>query len=128
MGNSLRLLWLPALAVSCALLSGCATQSHIGVTPSKGLLFTLYRAPMRCRVGDEAAIPCGDRLKRGSTSAHAFSLPIPHTFDLIGVGWGDAALDTAARDAGITTIYYADYEWLEVLGIYRRATVCVYGE
>ena len=79
-------------------------------------------------MGDEAAIPCGAKLKHGSTSVHAFSVPIPHTFDLIGVGWGDAALDTAAREAGITTIYYADYEWLEVLGVYRRATVCVYGE
>jgi hypothetical protein len=46
----------------------------------------------------------------------------------LSAGWGNAALDKAARDAGIQTVYYADYELLDVLGIYKRATVYVYGE
>jgi hypothetical protein len=53
---------------------------------------------------------------------------VPQTFQILSVGWGDAALDDAARDAGIQTICYADYELLEVLGIYKRATVHVYGK
>ena len=67
-------------------------------------------------------------LETRQTSAHAFILPIPETFHILSAGWGDAALDAAARDAGIETIYYTDYELLEVLGIYKRATVHVYGK
>jgi hypothetical protein len=117
-----------AFAASCALLDGCATRAHMGVMPPTGWIFTHYRAPMRLRMGEAASVPCGGNLKQGSTTVRALTLPLPHTFNLIGVGWGDAELDAAARNAGITTIYYADYDWLEVLHIYRRATVHVYGE
>jgi hypothetical protein len=98
----------------------------MGVTPAKGILFTLYRAPMMCRMDAPGGIPCGSDLKHGTTSAHGFVLP--ETFEILSIGWGDAQLDAAAREGGIQTIYYADYEFLEVLGIYRRATVHVYGK
>ena len=83
---------------------------------------------MTCSLEAPGGVPCGSGLKHGTTSAHAFILSLPETFQILSVGWGDAALDAAARDAGITTICYADYELLEVLGIYKRATVHVYGK
>jgi hypothetical protein len=100
----------------------------MGVTPAKGFIFTLYRAPMFCHMESPGGVPFGSDLKHGTTSAHAFILSVPQTFQILSVGWGDAALDDAARDAGIQTICYADYELLEVLGIYKRATVHVYGK
>jgi hypothetical protein len=98
----------------------------MGVAPAKGLIFTLYRAPMNCRMEAPGGVPCGKDLKHGTTSAQAFFLPVAmHT---LSAGWGDAAFDAAAREGGIQTIYYADYELLDVLGIYERATVHVYGK
>ena len=127
MSMTIRCALLLALGTGGALLGGCATE-HMGVSPAKGFIFTLYRAPMRCPLEEPGGVPCGRDLKHGTASAHAFILDVPQTFQILSVGWGDTALDDAARDAGIQTIYYADYELLEVLGIYKRATVHVYGK
>jgi len=129
MSMTIRGLLFLALQTGGLLLGGCAATEHMGVTPAKGFIFTHYRAPMTCRLEEApGGVPCGRDLKHGTTSAHAFILDVPQTFQLLSVGWGDTALDDAARDAGIETIYYADYELLEILGIYKRATVHVYGK
>jgi hypothetical protein len=128
MSMTIRCLLLMALGTGGSLLGGCAATEHMGVTPAKGFIFTHYRAPMTCRMEEPGGVPCGMDLKHGETSAHAFILPIMDTFHILSAGWGDAALDAAARDAGITTICYADYELLEVLGVYKSVTVHVYGK
>lgn len=132
MSITVRYLLLLALGTAGSFLGGCAGTEHIGVTPAKGFIFTHYRAPMTCRLeeapGGLGGVPCGPDLKHGETTAHAFILPIVDTFHILSAGWGDAALDSAARDAGIQTVYYADYELLEILGIYKSATIHVYGK
>ena len=128
MRMTIRYLLLLALGVGGPLLGGCAASEHMGVTPAKGFIFTHYRAPMACRLEEAPGVPCGKGLRHGTASAKAFVLPVPETFQILSAGWGDAALDAAARDGGITTIYYADYELLEILGIYKSATVHVYGQ
>ena len=44
------------------------------------------------------------------------------------VGYGDASIDTAAKNGGITKIHHADTECLNILGIYARYETVVYGE
>ena len=127
MSRTIRRLVLTAWVSAGALLGGC-TSEHMGVTPPKGIIFTLYRAPMSCRLDRPEGGACRTEGKHGTTSAHAFILPIPGLHNALSAGWGDAALDKAAGDADIRTIYYADYELLDVLGIYKRATVYVCGE
>ena len=127
MSRTVRWVLLLAWAAGVAPLGGCAT-GHVGVTPPKGFIFTLYRAPMSCQLDRPEGAPCPANLKHGTTSVHAFVLPVPETQGVLSAGWGNAALDKAAGDAGIHTVYYADYELLEVLGIYKRVTVYVYGE
>ncbi len=41
---------------------------------------------------------------------------------------GDASIETAAKNAGITKIYYVDYSYKNVLGVVATYTVTVYGE
>lgn len=41
--------------------------------------------------------------------------------------YGDASSKTAAANGGITTIDHADYEHFNILGIYQKTTVIVYG-
>ena len=44
------------------------------------------------------------------------------------VAWGDAGMQAAAANAGITTLKHADMEVLQVLfGLYTRTTTMVYG-
>ena len=44
------------------------------------------------------------------------------------VALGDASINTAARNAGITKIQHVDYESKSILGIVGWYTVTVYGE
>jgi hypothetical protein len=132
MSLTIRCLLLLALGTAAALLAGCA-GGGLGVTPPEGFLYTRYRAPMRCSLEESDGVPCGSDLKTGASSVHGFMLwypsvtpPFLHRFLL--AEWGDTALDDAAHKAGIQTICYADYDLLQILGIYKRATVHVYGK
>ncbi|MGO8703419.1 MAG: TRL domain-containing protein [Candidatus Brocadiia bacterium] len=132
MSITVRYLLLLALGTAGSFLGGCAGTEHVGVTPAKGFIFTHYRAPMNCRLeeapGGPSGVPCGPDLKHGQTTAYAIILPILDTFHILSIGWGDAALDSAAQHGGIQTIYYSDYELLEILGIYKSVTIHIYGK
>ena len=41
---------------------------------------------------------------------------------------GDCSIATAARNGGLKKIYHTDYEYLNVIGIWQKATVIAYGE
>jgi hypothetical protein len=57
------------------------------------------------------------------------TLHIPITSGLfVQFDWGSDAIGDGARKAGITTIYYADLETLQVLGIWSQRWAIVYGE
>ncbi|MEG2064214.1 MAG: TRL-like family protein [Alistipes sp.] len=44
------------------------------------------------------------------------------------VATGDASIQAAAKDAGITRIHHVDYESKSYVGVYSKYTVIVYGE
>ena len=44
------------------------------------------------------------------------------------VALGDASIQTAARDAGITRIHHVDYQAKSYVGVYTIYTVIVYGD
>ncbi len=44
------------------------------------------------------------------------------------VAIGDASIQAAARDAGITRIHHVDYQTRSYVGMYNIYTVIVYGE
>ena len=44
------------------------------------------------------------------------------------VALGDASIQTAARDAGITRIHHLDYQAKSYVGVYTIYTVIVYGD
>ena len=41
---------------------------------------------------------------------------------------GDASVQTAARNAGITKISHVDYKKTSVIGVYAKVITVVYGE
>ena len=43
------------------------------------------------------------------------------------VATGDCSVQAAANSAGLTTINHADYEYYNILGVYQKFTVRVYG-
>ena len=45
-----------------------------------------------------------------------------------GVALGDASIQTAAREAGITRIHHVDYQAKSYLSVYSVYTIVVYGD
>lgn len=41
---------------------------------------------------------------------------------------GDCSIATAAKTGGVKKVNHVDYEYRNILGIYQKATVIVYGE
>lgn len=93
-------------------MTGCI---HAPFVPPTGTAYNNYKAPLD--VDFENTDMSG--MKKGSAK----------TVSLLGlIAWGDASSQTAARAGGISTIQHADYEYLNVLGIFQKTTVIVYGK
>jgi hypothetical protein len=96
-----------ALAGLLFLFTGCAT-----IYPS-GAIYTNVQLPMQ--VTDNAGTP----MKTGTAQATS----------ILGlVATGDASIEAAKKNGNITKVYHVDWDAMNVLGIYGRYTVTVYGE
>lgn len=88
------------------LLGGCA-----GVTPMNGSLYTNLSGPVA--VGDASGAS-----KMGTSKATA----------IIGIATGDASIETAMKNGGITKVHHVDSQVKNILGIFAQYTTVVYGE
>jgi len=96
------------LAIVSFMSSGCAIVS----SPVIGGIYTSVKAPVVATSND-----LGSKVGTGEATS------------ILGiVATGDASIQTAARNAGITQISHVDYEAFSVLGIFAKITVYVYGE
>jgi len=86
--------------------SGCA-----GVTPMNGSLYTEMKGPVA--MGNAAQMT-----KTGTATATA----------IIGIATGDASIETAMKNGGITKVHHVDSQVKNILGIYAEYTTVVYGE
>ncbi len=110
------------LIIACLFaVAGCANSLRAPVRPPGGLLFTNYQAPLTTNFSETSR---GAKVGTGE----AMYLRIPLIFVNPDLAWGDASIQTAARNGGITTVQYADYEYLTVLGIFSKVTVRVHGD
>lgn len=92
--------------------SGCAIVAP--VVPPQGGLYSQTKAPIST---DFVNTSVGS--KQGQASASS----------ILGlIATGDCSIQAAAQAGGIKTITHADYEFFNILGIYTKTTVIVYGE
>ena len=107
-------------AAMVVLLAGGCVNWRAPIVPPAGLLFTNYRAPMTAEV---SGAPVGTKVGTHSTGFF-------HDFLLTGgsFAWDDASIEKAAANGGLSKVYYADYEVLNILGVYAQFTVRAYGE
>ncbi|MDX1802671.1 MAG: TRL-like family protein [Alcanivorax sp.] len=96
------------LLVSVVALSGCASA----VMPVTGLMYGNVKAPLM-------ATTSSDKPTRvGRASARS----------ILGIiASGDASIQTAARNGGITEIHHVDYQSQNFFGVMSEFTVVVYG-
>lgn len=99
--------WL-MLLISVFVLSGCASSTM----PVTGMLYGNVSAPMAATSAPEEA----SRVGRASVRS------------ILGIfASGDASIQTAARNGGITEIHHVDYESQNFFGVLAEFTVVVYG-
>lgn len=100
---------IPILLLGAMLLSGCAQVR----APVFGGLYSDTSAPVTATSSQV------DATKRGTASAESY-LGI--------IATGDASIQAAAESANISEIHHVDYESENILGLYAKYTVVVYGE
>ena len=84
------------------------------IMPPMGILYSEFRAPLD---------PNLEETELGNKSGTA------ETRSILGlVTTGDCSIKAAAANGGLNTITYADYEYFNVLGVYQRFMVIVYGQ
>ena len=106
------------LGVAVALVvggTGCMAPIHLGtqvdIAAISAIKFNDANRPIDNKV---------DPIKKGTASSHKF------LFFLISVG--DASLDTAMTNGDIRQIHHVDINYLNLLGLYQRKKIEVYGD
>lgn len=111
-----------ALLVAIGFMTGCGAYYVAPVKPSLGGIYTDVKAPLTV---DYNGNPTGmSTMKVSKKNTRYLMIPI---FGNPSFGWDDAAIGQIARQGGIKDVSYADYEFMNVLGIYAEFTVNVYG-
>ncbi|MEM7260503.1 MAG: TRL-like family protein [Planctomycetota bacterium] len=106
-----------ALILCCGLAlgaTGCAGMYAAPVVPAPGMLYTNMKAPLDI---DADGNPLGSKM--GSAEVKSY---------LSAVTMGDASIQAAAANGGITKVHHVDYEAFSILGVYSRFKVIVHGE
>jgi len=103
------------------LVAGCA-RYRTPVIPPQGLLFSSVKAPISINFDNT---PAGRRLTQVSqSSTHYFR---DFIFTGMDFSWDSVAINDIARSRGLKRVYFADYEYLNILGVYAKFTINLYG-
>ena len=94
--------------VAVLLVSGCA----VTLTPVTGFIYSDVKGPLQATSNEGS-------MKTGTSEATS----------ILGlVGTGDASIEAAMKDGKITKIHHVDYHTKNILALYAKLTVIVYGE
>ncbi len=106
------------LGLGLMVLCGCVGPRS-EFSPPPGGLFSSYKAPLLIDY-DKANVS----RESGNASTEYFCMPF--TYGLLNFAWDDCSLNTAAENGRFNKVGTADYEFLNILGIYAKTTVHVY--
>ena len=96
------------IAVFAVSMMGCA----MGMAPVSGMLYMDVKGPIGATANSGAS-------KMGTAKAVSY---------LGWVGMGDASIEAAMKNGGITKVHHVDYHTTNILGLYAETTVKVYGQ
>lgn len=114
---------LAALACLVVLSTGCSSVTQrTAVKPPGGFLYANFRAPLTVDLG---GVDLTKARKASASKTQFFHEPFLTHAE---IAWGDASIARIAEQGGIRNVAYADYEYMNILGIYSEFTVHVYGE
>lgn len=97
------------LTLSALLLGGCLSAPF---QPPSGIISST-RAPLSTEGNWEVGSKTGEASSTSALGLYAT---------------GDCSVATAARNGGLKKVTHVDYEYINVIGIWQKATVIVHGE
>lgn len=110
--SSVHMLSLYIIATVVLSLTGCLRAPFV---PPQGIAFSQTKAPLDVDFNDTQIAS----MNRGTSEV----------INILGLfSFGDASAKTAAENGRISTIVHADYEHFNILGIFQKTTVIVYGK
>jgi hypothetical protein len=109
-GNMKKLIGYSSVVAVAGLLAGCVGPMYT-VGGVGGWVYSNVSGPVLATSHSASS-------KMGSATAQG----------ILGIAWGDSSIKTAADSAGITKIQHVDYHTVNVLFVYAKTTVTVYGE
>ncbi len=105
-------------AVTALLMAGCVKAPF---SPPFGGVVTSVRVPLQYEFKD-GGTPCATA--SGSVSSWFVQWPF---YPTVSIAADDCSIQKAARDGGLSSVSYADYEYFQVLGVFGKTTVRAYG-
>ena len=97
-------------------LQGCVSAPTAPFSPSEGLLFSYYEAPLTINF---------DKTRQVETLGEGTTVHV--TWYIFKFTLGDVSLEKAIKDGALKDALYADYSWLNILGFIGRLEVHAYG-
>ena len=88
-----------------------------------GCIVAPFQPPMGIVSVVKAPLSTEGNFNAGSKSGEASVVSI-----LGIVSTGDCSIDAAVKDGGLSKVNHLDYDYLNILGIYQKATIIAYGE
>ena len=118
---SRKLLLVLTLTAASSLMSGCAQMAYTEapVAVPFGVLYQQTKAPLSYKTPFKVS----DKVGRAYTS-HIGHPIMP----VLSASIGNASIQAAANSAGITKIHHIDYARTNILNVFTRIEVFVYGE
>jgi len=107
-----RVLLLMLAVVICVGAAGCYVTP---VQPPRGWIVSNVKAPLSA-----------DNQGVSVVASKTGTAKVENYLGIISVG--DCSIEEATKDVGIKKISYVDYEYFNVLGVYQRFTIIVYGD
>ena len=112
--------FLGIVVVIVLFINGCVIAKAPFVPP-KGGIVTMMKAPLQIEFPEKGV---GYSSTSGSASTLYVHDPI---FTGMSFAWNACSIKEATQNGKLTNVEYADYECFQVLGIFGKTTVKVYG-
>jgi hypothetical protein len=110
--------FLALCAAAGCLAVGCVKAPF---APPMGGIVTSVKVPLQFEC-PEGGLPFSTASGSYSSMSFAWPYPVASSF-----AWDDCSIQRAAEDGDLAQVNYVDYEFFQVLGIFKKTTVTAYG-
>ena len=115
---------LAALLSLLAILPACGS---VGIEPGHSIIFDCVKGTMSMPQGAVREFDPESLKDFRCFKTQKVVIPAPFTFGSLSFAWGGISTEEMLRESGFKRIAYAEYERFELLTVYTRYDITIYG-